>query len=84
MKKPLHIRELATELVSKRLGSEGRDVRLKPALSSVCHPDLTQGVLFVAGVFFRLSQQLGMIPRRVAAGDREPLFFSSTVVVVKA
>lgn len=45
------IRALAAELVSKTLGSEGKDVRLKPALSSVCHPDLTQGELFVAGVF---------------------------------
>lgn len=80
MKKRLHIRELTAELVSKTLGSEGRAVRLKPALSSVCHPDLTQGVLFVAGAFLRLSQLLGMIPRRVAAGDREPV----VVVVVKA
>lgn len=45
------IRELAAELVRKTLGSEGRDVRLKPVLSSVCHPDLTRGELFVAGVF---------------------------------
>lgn len=34
MKKWLLFRDLAAELVSKRLGSEGKDVRLKPALSA--------------------------------------------------
>lgn len=51
MKKVAFIRELAAALVSKTLGSEGRDVRLKPALSSVCHPDLTRGEFFVAAAF---------------------------------
>lgn len=51
MKKVAFIRELAAELVSKTLGSEGGDVRPKPALSSVCHPDLTRGGLFVAAAF---------------------------------
>lgn len=44
MKKWPRIRELAAELVSKTLGSEGRDVRLKLALSSVRHPDLTHSL----------------------------------------
>lgn len=75
--------KLAAELVSKTPWSEARDVWLKLGLLSVCHPDITQGELFVGCVFSCLSLSslrssvTGDEPCRVAAGDREPFLLSN-------